>query len=742
MNIYKKISDFFLKDYLEATDDIFVCAKIRLSFKVNLLVSFVMILFSYAFLKNTPLLGMFMLAVVMINLSVPFYLKYKRDYLLATKISFSSSLAVIWLAHIALDTTNLLAVGIFYVLFAISAGFIINLKWTLRIFAVSIANMVIIAGLHYYQIDMFRSSGLIAVFSNFENDGFKDLFFVSRIAMVFGVIYAIVSEYIRGREHIAKKMTQLFEDQKDLNNELEIAKLQYQHLIEGVDDMIYQLNEEGDFEFVNPAVTKVTGYSKAEILEQDFRSKIKEEKGVGHLDLHLKLIEEKRTTAYQEFPIYTKDGDKKWVGRKTNLFYNEHGEFLNSLCIARDITEEREIKQELIQAKEKAIEATKAKAQFLSSMSHEIRTPMNAVIALTHLMLEENPRNDQKDHLNTLKFSAENLLGLINDILDFSKIEAGKVELINKPFNLKQIIQTLQHGLGSTAKEKGIYFDIQVDETLPNLMIGDSLRLTQVLNNLVGNAIKFTETGGVTLSIQKIFGNTSSCSIQFKVIDTGIGIAADKLDTIFEEFAQAANEDARKGTGLGLAITKELLRLQNSTIKVESKVGKGSTFEFILEFGQVQGKTRINNQQFKKPISIKNYPHGLHGVRLLLVEDNLINQKVAMNFLHKWGLQVDVAFNGKMALDYVEKYDYHIILMDLQMPVMNGIDATKAIRKMGGVYTKLPIIALTASAVLDVRDEAMEAGLNDFLTKPFLPQTLYKTIAEYTPEIEIVKQAS
>jgi len=430
---------------------------------------------------------------------------------------------------------------------------------------------------------------------------------------------------------------------------------------------------------------------------------------------------------YQELPIQTKSGEFVWIGQKTNMFFDENGNLLNALCIARDISAQKETEIRLVEAKEKAIKASLVKAQFLSSMSHEIRTPMNAVNGLIHLLLEENPREDQKQHLNTLLFSANNLLNLINDILDFSKIEAGKVEIKKAPFSFDEIINSMRHGFGSQAREKGIELIIKRDHRVPNRLIGDALRLSQVLGNLVNNAIKFTDEGSVTVYVVPKLIEDEMISIYFAIKDTGIGIPPEKLQSIFEDFVQVNDKALREGTGLGLSITKELLDLQGSVIKVDSTYGKGSTFYFTIDF---EIEVEENYANIGTPVE-QDLSGSLHGMSILLVEDNKINQKVATNFLSKWGVETDIADNGQIAVNMIQQKTYDVVLMDLQMPVMNGIEATKAIRKLGDEYAHVPILALTASAVLEIKDQVTLAGLNDFITKPFKPVTLYDKISRY-----------
>jgi len=307
--------------------------------------------------------------------------------------------------------------------------------------------------------------------------------------------------------------------------------------------------------------------------------------------------------------------------------------------------------QNLIIAKQKAEEAAKAKQQFLSTMSHEIRTPLNAVLGMTHLLIQANPRSDQMEYLNALKFSGENLLVLINDILDFSKIESGMVFFEQADFNIKEIINGIKQSFLFRTEEKGISFEINVDPELPDSIVGDPVRLNQVLTNLIGNAVKFTEKGSITVDLNLEQETTENVEIEFSVTDTGIGIPKDKLANIFESFKQAGIDTTRKygGTGLGLAITKKLIELQNSEIFVESRVGKGSKFYFSLNFL----KSRIKPEH--KPVETEVSYIQLEGLNILVAEDNEINFVIAKKLLEKCGVKVDHAKNGKAAIDMISK---------------------------------------------------------------------------------------
>ena len=400
------------------------------------------------------------------------------------------------------------------------------------------------------------------------------------------------------------------------------------------------------------------------------------------------------------------------------------------LTVMSDITQRKQVEEELLQAKTQAEEAGKAKEQFLSTMSHEIRTPMNAVIGMTNLLLQESPKLEQIDNLSALKFSAETLLTLLNDILDFSKIEAGKIELANVVFNLKSIADGLKNSFYQLAKNKGIELIAEIDKQIPQNLIGDPIRINQVLTNLIGNAIKFTEKGKVTLSLKLEKNQKNSSTIQFSISDTGIGIQKDKQGIIFKEFTQANAETTRKygGTGLGLAISQRLVRVLGGVIKVTSKPDQGSTFYFSLQFPKTD-ITIVEHQTLSKSNADLEFSK---PYKVLIVEDNEINKIIAEKFLVKWGLEVEHAENGQVAVEMHQNGQFDLILMDLEMPIMSGYEATLAIRQMSDAKKKnIPIIALTASAMLDIQKRIFSLGMNDFILKPFVPNELRKKLANH-----------
>ncbi len=391
----------------------------------------------------------------------------------------------------------------------------------------------------------------------------------------------------------------------------------------------------------------------------------------------------------------------------------------------------REMLGQSILDKEKAEQSEKFKQQFLANMSHEIRTPMNSIIGMTNLLINSQMEPPQKKYLNIIKKASENLLVIINDILDLSKIEAGKMEFEKIDFLVSDVIETVFHTLHFKAEEKQLQMTYTIDKELPVALKGDPVRLNQILINLAGNAIKFTEKGSVNIAATLMSRAGSQLLVEFAVTDTGIGIPEDKLYKIFESFSQASSDTTRKfgGTGLGLTISKQLIELQGGSIYVHSKYGKGTTFGFKIPYevgaAEAIGRKMLNETDIS--------PDQLKGLKVLLVEDNQFNQMVAVDTLQGLvtGVSIDVAENGKEALGKLEAGEYDVILMDIQMPEMDGFEATQQIRRtFSSPKNKTAIIAMTANVTKEEVDKCFEAGMDAYIAKPFVPQDLLNKMAQ------------
>jgi signal transduction histidine kinase/ActR/RegA family two-component response regulator len=383
----------------------------------------------------------------------------------------------------------------------------------------------------------------------------------------------------------------------------------------------------------------------------------------------------------------------------------------------------------LKQAKDEAELGLKAKNEFLSTMSHEIRTPLNSILGMTHLILRDNPRTEQKEQLNVLLFSANNLLAIVNDILDYNKIEAGKINFESIEMDLANIVKNILSGLRTMAEEKRIDLRLQIDPALHNKIMGDPTRVGQVITNLVSNAIKFTRKGFVLLDIKVKNQTNEDITLTIRVEDTGIGIAQEKQKIIFERFTQADTSTSRNfgGTGLGLAICKRLLELQGSSLQLISEHGKGSVFYFTQTFPKLAVTEKKMEIKTDRLPTEESKP--LTGISILLVEDNEINILVARTFLERWGASIDVAHNGLEALNKIDPEKHKLVLMDMHMPVMDGYEATHRIREKG---ITIPIVALTASLPREVDSRLKDSGITDIIVKPFVPEELFKTILHYT----------
>ena len=384
--------------------------------------------------------------------------------------------------------------------------------------------------------------------------------------------------------------------------------------------------------------------------------------------------------------------------------------------------------KELEEARNALQQSTKAKSEFLATMSHEIRTPMNAIMGMTHLLQKDDPREDQLEALSILDFSGKTLLTLIDDVLDFSKIEAGRLEVESIEFELKKLTGTIMESFKVMAKNKGLELKSEIEEGVQNFLIGDPARLTQILNNLLSNALKFTEEGEVDLLIRQTNEWEKKVRLEFSVSDTGIGIPKERVNTIFESFTQASGSTKRLygGTGLGLTISKQLTELQGGELWVDSEEGKGSTFYIEMEFEKGEGKSIS-----KSLTSIEEKSSSLKGKRILLAEDNVVNQKVMRRFLERWEVEMTIVENGTEVLKAMEKGNYDVILMDLQMPEMDGYEATTAIRALSDPSKRsIPIVALTAAALQEVKGKVFASGMDDFVTKPFNPAELKQKLAE------------
>lgn len=508
-------------------------------------------------------------------------------------------------------------------------------------------------------------------------------------------------------------------------------------------------NSSGKIEWVNEGFTKLTGYTLEEVINTfgEVLRKGEIDCIVEQQNIFEHILKQRKPLTY-ECKNYSKFGKEYWIITTVTPVFGKNGEVERIIAIDTDITlrkkMEEELKQanriaehslikggkalnELMEAKSQLEESLKVKEQFLANMSHEIRTPMNAIIGFTNLILKADLNEENKQFVNAIKTSGENLLVIINDILDFSKLESGKINFEKIDFSLPPLINTLMELMLPRANEKKINLVSSIDNNVPLNLIGDPTRLNQILINLTGNAIKFTSKGEVKITVTLVTEDEQNAELEFSVIDTGIGIKEDKLSEIFESFTQGANDTARKfgGTGLGLTISKQLVENQGGSISVKSKINEGSCFSFRLKFRKSNKSHKSTDPRIQ---SNEDSEMNLEGVRVLLVEDNLMNQLLAKKILKNWKCIVELAENGLVAVEKASHNDFDIILMDIQMPEMDGYEATTRIRSLPDIKRNVSIIAMTAHAISGEAEKCISLGMDDYISKPFDENNLYNKI--------------
>jgi PAS domain S-box-containing protein len=522
-------------------------------------------------------------------------------------------------------------------------------------------------------------------------------------------------------------------------------------LIEASRDPLFAITSEGKISDMNNASLKITEASREKLIGTDFSNYFTDPEKARE---GYKQVFDKGFVA--DFPLTIKDGKLTDVLFNGSVYKDDRGNVLGAVVVARVITEQKRIEKELIEAKvfaelatgiaedakSKAESATriaenavKAKQQFLSNMSHEIRTPMNAIIGFTKVVLKTDLSAKQKEYLTAIKMSGDALIVLINDILDLAKVDAGKMIFEQTPFKMELSIPAMLHMFETKIQEKNLELIKIYDHKIPEVLVGDPVRLHQIILNLVSNAVKFTTNGKITVSVCMKSEDEEKVTIEFSVADTGIGIAENKMNSIFENFQQASSGTSRLygGTGLGLAIVKQLVEPQGGIINVESKIGEGSTFSFILSFQKTKADAEPETSFAEVDAEIKN-------IKVLVVEDIALNQLLMKTLLDDFSFECDIVANGKLAIEKLESKSYDVILMDLQMPVMNGFEATEYIRNT--MNSKIPIIALTADVTTVDLAKCKAVGMNDYLAKPVDERLLYNKIVCMVKKPQIKKSQS
>ena len=512
---------------------------------------------------------------------------------------------------------------------------------------------------------------------------------------------------------------------RERENQLAQQEALYRDLVEGHPYFINRYLPDTTMLFVNQSMAEYFGVSAQDMLGKPWVDTLPQEEQV-RVRAHVASFTPQNSLQIYENQIYRNDGalrDVQWTNR---AFFDEHDQLLYLQSVGVDVTEQKQAQALLTEAKQQAESANQAKSEFLANMSHEIRTPMNAILGLSEMALRENLTPKARSHLSRIKLSADLLLGIINDILDFSKIESGHMVLNQEAFYFDNLMENLSSLFSEAAKKKGLALIWTIDSDIDPAYIGDEMRLRQVLVNLIGNAIKFTAQGKVCLNVRRLSNDNNQAWLAFEIQDTGMGISEKQRIRLFQPFSQADTSITRQygGTGLGLVISQRLVNAMGGTaIEVRSKVGQGSTFSFQipLQLCHAEQWAQLQNTHLV-PLSGQ-----LQG-SVLLVEDNDINQEVALEALQHLGLDVVIAANGQQAIQKLRERDVDLVLMDIQMPIMDGYQATRQIRLF---KPELPIIALTAAAMVEDKQKALAAGMNDHLSKPIDSQRLYQTLARW-----------
>jgi len=519
----------------------------------------------------------------------------------------------------------------------------------------------------------------------------------------------------------------LFSQQQSL--ELSESEQRFRDVSEAAGEYIWETDENFNYTFVSEKSNDVKGLKPEEIVGQSIMSFIHENEKEHVTDV-LKEAAEKHESFSIEYQSLSNNRKECWEQMNGVPLFDVDDCLVGFRGAGLSITERKMAEIELLNSKKKSEEASQAKSNFLATMSHEIRTPMNGVIGMAQMLSNSKLDENQKSYVDVITQSGQLLLGIINDILDYSKIESGKLELEVSPFNIKILIDDVYKIMLNQAVDKNISFKLINEEDCSAAVLGDVVRLRQIVINLLSNAIKFSEEGEVRLRV-KCEQKDNACKLKLSVEDDGIGISDKDKNRLFTSFMQADNSITRRfgGTGLGLAITEKLVYMMGGKIEVESELGRGSKFVIQLELKIQQGV--VVTDEIKDQLEVIDSKEAdLSSKSLLLVEDNKVNQLVVKSILENTGIKIEIVENGKDAVEKVAKLDFDIILMDLRMPEMGGIEATRLIRKMPA-DKQIPIIALTANVASSDRSECAEAGMNDFMSKPFEAQELLNVLRKW-----------
>ena len=516
-------------------------------------------------------------------------------------------------------------------------------------------------------------------------------------------------------------------EQIQVQNKLLQNESRFKELSDTAGECRWEIDANGIFQKLDKRSQIVKGYPVAELIGHHFTKTMPAEDR-EKFESNFEKAKLSRVPFQVDLRTQSKDGNLLWEKLTATPIFNSDNYLIGYRGSSVSITEVKSQESLLIKAKEDAEAGTRAKSQFLAIMSHEIRTPMNGVVGMAELLLETKLNKKQKEFASTIVSSGNSLLQLLNDILDLSKIESGKFELERSNFDFHKLIYDTSNLMAASKPKNPVKLIVKVEKDVPQFVVGDSTRLRQVIINLLGNSVKFTTKGKVSIEVSTIKLTQLNVDVEIKVIDTGIGIKENKLEHIFNNFSQADASTTRKygGTGLGLAVTRQLIELMGGEIRVESHEGEGTTFTISLSYPLAESSNAKEIKQTTKIINGKQM-----GKNILLVEDNLVNQKIANAILENFGYTVTLALNGNEAVHHCEENKYDAILMDCQMPLMDGYEATVAIRAGLSENTVTPIIAMTANAMQGDKEKCLDVGMNDYLSKPINNLSLKSILERY-----------
>jgi PAS domain S-box-containing protein len=556
---------------------------------------------------------------------------------------------------------------------------------------------------------------------------------ISRMLTILGltgivILSLLVIRHLIRQQQLIKELEQANQNETEARRNIERISTEIQDLYNNAPCGYHSIDGDARIIAMNDTELKWLEYTREEV--------------VGRLLIYDLLEEETAKSVRENFPEFKRRGfvkERRLTMRAKSgrtfpvvlnsiAVYDDNGDYMSSRSTVYDITEQQKNETALKEAKQQALESANVKEQFLANMSHEIRTPINSVIGFTNLLQKTTMTEEQKQFVNLIQSASENLLTIINDILDISKIEAGMLRIEKNPFSLRGLCNSIETMFYHKAREKSLSFSIYIQENIPDTLNGDAVRLTQILVNLISNAIKFTQKGGITINITLVNQTSESARLRFMVKDSGIGIPADKLEAVFERFEQGETDTTRKygGTGLGLSIVRNLVELQGGTISVNSEPGKGTEFIFEIAYSLVTvGEPVATTLPDKAEIDPGAFP----DAKILVVEDNAMNQLLIKYTFQNWKVNFELADNGAKAIEWLQRSTFDLVLLDIQMPLMDGYATSQTIRKE--LKSDIPIIAMTAHALAGEREKCLSYGMNDYISKPIHEKELYMLLKRY-----------